>query len=61
MELYDTVRIKDKNIVGIIVDISRNARGIHYVVESSEKGLVNGTDGGAWPLFDCTEDDIERL
>lgn len=61
MKLYDTVRIKDKNIIGVIVDISHNAGGVHYVVESSAKGPVEGADGGAWPLFDCGEDDIERI
>lgn len=61
MKVDDTVLIKDKNIKGTIVDISRRNGTTYFVVESSVKGAVAGTDGGEWPLYDCRKEDIEII
>ncbi len=59
MKVDDTVRIKEKDIIGTIIDISRRNGVTYYVVESSVKGHVAGADGGEWPLFDCRKEDLE--
>lgn len=61
MKLNDRVRIKSKNIIGIIVDVSHRNGKTHYTVESEEKGVLPGHDGGAWPLFDCEKEDVESV
>lgn len=61
MKLNDIVRIKKENIIGTVVDISCRNGTTYYVVESSTKGVVKGKDGGCWPLFDCTREDIEII
>ncbi len=47
---YDHVKIKASGIVGIVVDI-RHTNGTYYLVESD----------GDNELFDCTEDELERV
>lgn len=59
MKLNDTVRIKNENIIGTIVDISHRNSTTYYVVEALKKGVIKGKDGGVWPLFDCKKEDIE--
>lgn len=59
MKLNDIVKIKDKNIIGTIIDISSRNGTVYYVIESSQRGAVEGRDGGEWPLFDCKKEDIE--
>lgn len=61
MKLDDVVRIKSENITGTIVDISKRNGKKFFVVESLEKGAVNGKDGGEWPLYDCEKEDIEMV
>ncbi|WP_440447735.1 hypothetical protein [Ruminococcus sp.] len=59
-ELYEKVKIKSNNIIGIIVDIATvNGKDI-YTVESSEKNISDGY-GGEWKLFSCTFDEIEKI
>lgn len=55
--LFEKVRIKSKKTVGTIVDISDGV----YVVESDEKGKRSDGYGGDYPIFDCSESDLERV
>lgn len=59
-ELYDKVKIKANMIVGTIVDISSIDGKINYVVESDAEYVTKGY-GGKWKLFDCSENDIEKI
>lgn len=60
---YEKVRIKKSGIVGEIIDIYYPQSGERkYTVESDEKGVPGGWgDADSWKLFDCTEDDLERI
>lgn len=59
-ELYDKVKIKSNSIVGTIVDKSDINGKTNYVVESDAKGTVGGY-GGEWKLYDCNENEIEKM
>ncbi len=59
-ELYDKVRIKKEMVTGIIVDISNIDGNPMYTIESDTEGLSKGY-GGKWKLFDCHEEDIEKI
>ena len=61
MKLNDVVRIKSENITGTIVDISKRNGKTFFIVESLEKGGVNGKDVGEWPLYDCEKEDMEMV
>ena len=53
----DKVRIKATGLVCEVVDV-RQSEGKRYTVESDSKDAVGGY-GDIWPLFDCSEDEIE--
>lgn len=59
-ELYDKVKIKSNMVVGTIVDKSDINGKTNYVVESDKKGTVGGY-GGEWKLYDCNENEIEKM
>lgn len=60
-EMYEYVRIKKNGIIGQIIDICENKNGKVYTVESSTKGERADADyPGTWPMYDCTQDDIEK-
>ena len=61
MKLNDDVWIKNENISGTIVDISRRNGKTYYAVEAAERDAAEGRDGGDWPLFDCKKEDIESM
>ena len=61
LELYDKVKIKGNGIVGQIIDISERKNGRVYVVESDTKGRVDGAYPSEWPLFDCRENELEKV
>ena len=61
MKVDDTVRIKGKDIIGTVIDISRRNGTTYYVVESSVRRAVEGADGGEWPLFDCKAEELETV
>ena len=45
-QLFDKVRIKDKNVVGTIVEIHDGDDGQPvYTVERQKRGYVNGSEG----------------
>lgn len=57
--LCDRVRIRGKNITGEIIDVYRgeNDGVTYYTVESDEPEDAQGE----WPLYDCTEEQIEKI
>nr|DAZ06727.1 MAG TPA: hypothetical protein [Caudoviricetes sp.] len=59
-ELYDKVKIKSNMVVGTIVDKSNIKGKTNYVVESDTKGTAGGY-GGEWKLYDCNENEIEKM
>lgn len=60
-ELFEKVRIISKDLIGTIVDISETDGKTEYVVESDVKGKRLDGFGGIYSLFDCTEEDIEKV
>lgn len=58
---YEKVRIKETGIIGTIVDISDRSGVRLYAVESDTKGPLPGGYGEKWPLFNCTEGEIESI
>lgn len=60
---YEKVRIKATGIIGEVIDVYYPANGKRmYTVESDEKGVPGGRgDDDSWKLFDCTEDELERI
>lgn len=61
---YDKVRIKDKNIIGDIVEIRKLDDGsMSYLVESDREGPSD--DPKAWnlrfPIYTCSEDQLELV
>ena len=62
IEEFDHVRIKKTGITGIVVDISDINGSKTLIVESDDKGVSGGWGSDdSWKLFDCTEDELERL
>lgn len=64
IEEFRKVRIKKTGVTGIVVDVSERNGKRFYIVESDEKGVPGGwweADANAWSLFDCTEDELEKL
>ena len=55
LELYNKVKIKDKDVIGIIVDINGEN---DKTVESETKEHKQGAYGGEWPLYFCNADDL---
>lgn len=59
---YDKVKIKKTGITGEVIDIHTTKGTIVYIVESDEKGVPGGYGSDdSWKLFDCTEDELERI
>lgn len=59
---YDKVRIKTTGIIGKVIDIYVTKGETVYIVESTEKGVSGGYGSkSSWKLFDCTEDELEKL
>ena len=59
---YDKVRIKESGITGEVIDIYAVGGVMHFTVESDEKGVPGGRgDEDSWKLFDCTEEELEKI
>ena len=41
-KLFDKVRVKKKNITGVIVDVSRQGERQCFVVEADNRGKIEG-------------------
>ena len=68
MKEYDHVKIKASDLTGIIVDSSHGRFTVECDLEESEltpeqKRLRNDANcyPGRWPLFTCTEAELERI
>ena len=61
--LYEEVRIVNKNVIGHIVDIYNERGQTVYTIQSSKPGCVDDPDAypGEYPLYDCTEDQLELI
>lgn len=59
--LYDKVIIKSKNLLGTIVDIMKKENETIITVESDVKGKREDGYGGIFPIFDCKEEDLEKI
>ena len=59
-ELYDRVRIKLNGVYGQIIDISIRNNVTYYIVESETKGKCDDAYPSEWPLYDCTENEMEK-
>ena len=58
---YEEVRIKRNGVTGIIVDKTVRDGRNYYIVESNKKGPIEGGYGDLWPLFDCEEEELQKL
>lgn len=59
--MNDKVRIIDKNLICTVVDVSTSDGKRVYIVESDVKGKRADGYGGIYPLFDCFENELERV
>lgn len=57
----DKVRIISKNLICTVVDVSTYDGKSVYIVESDVKGKRTDGYGGIYPLFDCAEDELEKV
>lgn len=60
IKLFEKVKIKSNNLIGTIVDIYKSNGKSIFIVESDTPD-VEGGYGGEWKLFDCFEEEIERI
>lgn len=67
-DLLEHVMIKHNKVPGIIVDKRATGEAAWYTVESdltdrelARRGVEFDGLGGTWPLFDCTDADMERI
>lgn len=58
---YDIVRIKVSGIEGEIVDIAKIQGEYIFVVEGTSKVPDEDGNGESWPLFQCRENEIEKV
>lgn len=59
-DIGQKVRILKNGVPGCVVDVMEKERGNQYIIESDLED-VEGDYGGQWPLFYCTEDEIEAV
>jgi len=62
-QLFDHVRINDKDVTGDIVDIYDDGGVTIFTVQSDKRGYIDDPDAypGERPLYDCREDQITKL
>ncbi|MCM1055548.1 MAG: hypothetical protein NC394_08505 [Bacteroides sp.] len=61
IKLFEKVKIKSENLIGTVVDISNKNGKMVFIVESDTEGEIEGRSGGIFPLYDCSEDEIEKI
>lgn len=59
--LYDKVKIKSKDLIGTVIDIMTIKGEKIITVESDTEDEREDGYGKRFPLFDCTENDLERI
>ena len=58
----DKVKIKKTGTTGVIVDIYKAKDSTFYTVESDERGVPGGFgEKDSYKLFECIENELERL
>lgn len=62
-EEYSRVRIKKTGVIGVIVDVAREEKPVRYLVESESEAIVpsNNVYASKWPLYECFEEELERI
>ena len=60
-EEYEHVTMIRSGRSGLIVDKRVTDGKTWYMVESDIQGPIEGGYGDLWPLFDCTDEDLERV
>ena len=59
---YDHVRIKDKDVTGIIVEIFQKEDGTTvYIVEADERSTSGDSLKIRFPLYDCLTEQLEKI
>lgn len=59
---YDHVRIKDKDVTGIIVEIFQKEDGTTvYIVEADERVESDDSLKIRFPLYDCLAEQLEKI
>ncbi len=60
-ELFEKVRIISKDLVGTIVDVGTLGGKVNYIVESDVEFEETDDNCDRFPLFFCTEEEIEKV
>lgn len=59
---FEKVKIKTSGIIGTVVDIHVTDGEQIFIVESQDKGVPGGYGPAEdWKLFDCLENEIEKI
>jgi hypothetical protein len=58
--LGDPVIIRSNNLEGTVINIKETENGKIYVVEQDSKINPDDDYGDNWPVFYCTQDEIEK-
>lgn len=62
LELYDHVRILRNGVTGQIVDVCGAGNSARFVVESDAENVDETADYPCkWPLYDCQENELEKI
>ena len=61
--LFDKVRVKKKNITGVIVDVAQQGERQCFVVEADNRGKIEGGMGGEndYAILDCMPEELENI
>lgn len=63
-DLFDTVRIVEKDIVGDVVEVVNGKDGKPYYLVQSDEEASNDNEvliPGSCPIYECLEDELERV
>ena len=62
-KLFDKVRVKKKNITGVVVDVTRRGERQCFVVEADNRGKIEGGIGGEsdYAILECMAEELEHI
>lgn len=62
-KLFDKVRVRNKNITGVIVDVTQQGERQCLVVEADNIGKIEGWIGGEndYAILDCMPEELEHI
>ena len=62
-KLFDKVRVKKKNITGVVVDVTQQGERQCLVVEADNRGKIEGGIGGEndYAILDCMSEELEHI